>query len=612
MSYIVNRTDGNIAAVVNDGVIDTSTSLNLVGKGYPNYAETVAEELIALLENHANILAPRNPLPGQLWYNKTDHQVQVYDDTKQKFKTLNNVIISTITPANPDSGDLWYHSDKKQLFFYRTNAWQLISPSYTVSQGRSELVVETMLDGTGNSHTVITLYNKNLRTVVISSDPEFSPSPVIAGFETVYPGINLPSEFGSVAGAVLNGSSTFSLTAYGLDEVADADYMHANADTSTIGNLTVINRNFKLGSNSEFNLSATNSNILMKANVDVPFILNGFGGSTLRFDNSTNWIAINKTTPTADLDVGGSINADEAISSQVGFNLNNSSITESTNKVKIKINGDDALTINSDGSIDVTSQVRADNLQIENDSTFNKNIIVSTLPTQNSHSANKRYVDSLVTYNTLPVGSVIMWYGAPVDVPTGWQICNGSNGTPDLRDRFVMGAGSSASVGQTDNLANGAGNNRTVNTNSVADHRHLGTVVAGGVHNHGGTTGNHVLTAGEVAGHTHTYSDLYGLRDDAGPAVYDRNGNRLQAYTGWGDDNDNDSGAPIFRDWQTDSTGNSDPHNHPIADSTSHTHDFNSDPAGSHSHSVSFDSRPSWTALYFIMKISNVLLPPNF
>ena len=41
MSYIVNRTDGNIAAVVNDGVFDTTTSLNLVGKGKPDYAETV-------------------------------------------------------------------------------------------------------------------------------------------------------------------------------------------------------------------------------------------------------------------------------------------------------------------------------------------------------------------------------------------------------------------------------------------------------------------------------------------------------------------------------------------------------------------------------------------
>ena len=74
MSYVVNRTDGNIASVVPDGVIDTTTSLRLVGKGYPNYAETIAEDLIALLENHASVVAPNNPLPGQLWFNKTLNQ----------------------------------------------------------------------------------------------------------------------------------------------------------------------------------------------------------------------------------------------------------------------------------------------------------------------------------------------------------------------------------------------------------------------------------------------------------------------------------------------------------------------------------------------------------
>lgn len=47
----------------------------------------------------------------------------------------------------------------------------------------------------------------------------------------------------------------------------------------------------------------------------------------------------------------------------------------------------------------------------------------------------------------VPRGGIIMWYGAIVDVPTGWAICDGTNGTPDLRNRFVVGAGSTYSVG---------------------------------------------------------------------------------------------------------------------------------------------------------------------
>lgn len=52
-----------------------------------------------------------------------------------------------------------------------------------------------------------------------------------------------------------------------------------------------------------------------------------------------------------------------------------------------------------------------------------------------------------------PVGGIIMWYGLSSTIPLGWKLCDGQtwNGfkTPDLRDRFVVGAGTSYSVGQT-------------------------------------------------------------------------------------------------------------------------------------------------------------------
>jgi hypothetical protein len=41
----------------------------------------------------------------------------------------------------------------------------------------------------------------------------------------------------------------------------------------------------------------------------------------------------------------------------------------------------------------------------------------------------------------VPSGGVILWHGASNAVPKGWAICDGTNGTPDLRDRFVIGAG---------------------------------------------------------------------------------------------------------------------------------------------------------------------------
>lgn len=48
-----------------------------------------------------------------------------------------------------------------------------------------------------------------------------------------------------------------------------------------------------------------------------------------------------------------------------------------------------------------------------------------------------------------PKGLILIWSGAIVDIPVGWSLCDGSNGTPDLRDKFIVGAGGSYSPGDT-------------------------------------------------------------------------------------------------------------------------------------------------------------------
>lgn len=46
-------------------------------------------------------------------------------------------------------------------------------------------------------------------------------------------------------------------------------------------------------------------------------------------------------------------------------------------------------------------------------------------------------------------GCIVAYHGAIVDIPTGWALCDGNNGTPDLRDSFVVGAGGVYPVGNT-------------------------------------------------------------------------------------------------------------------------------------------------------------------
>ena len=51
--------------------------------------------------------------------------------------------------------------------------------------------------------------------------------------------------------------------------------------------------------------------------------------------------------------------------------------------------------------------------------------------------------------NGMPAGVIVMWSGAIGSIPAGWALCDGTNGTPDLRDRFVVGAGSTYAVAAT-------------------------------------------------------------------------------------------------------------------------------------------------------------------
>ena len=49
----------------------------------------------------------------------------------------------------------------------------------------------------------------------------------------------------------------------------------------------------------------------------------------------------------------------------------------------------------------------------------------------------------------VPVGGIIMWSGATNNIPSGWALCDGNNGTPNLQDKFIVGAGSSYAVDAT-------------------------------------------------------------------------------------------------------------------------------------------------------------------
>lgn len=74
----------------------------------------------------------------------------------------------------------------------------------------------------------------------------------------------------------------------------------------------------------------------------------------------------------------------------------------------------------------------------------------------------------------IPSGGIIIWSGSSASIPSGWYLCNGSNGTPDLRNRFIVGAGSTYAVGATGGSADAI----------VVSHTHTGTTASNGSHTH--------------------------------------------------------------------------------------------------------------------------------
>ncbi len=85
--------------------------------------------------------------------------------------------------------------------------------------------------------------------------------------------------------------------------------------------------------------------------------------------------------------------------------------------------------------------------------------------------------------NAFTIGMIMMWNGAILNIPAGWHICDGTSGTPDLRDRFVLGAGGSHALGASGNLAD--------TTAAVS----AGTPTING----------HALTTAELAAHQHPF-----------------------------------------------------------------------------------------------------------
>lgn len=96
--------------------------------------------------------------------------------------------------------------------------------------------------------------------------------------------------------------------------------------------------------------------------------------------------------------------------------------------------------------------------------------------------------------STIPSGMIMIWSGSQSDIPNGWVLCNGQNNTPDLTDKFVIGAGTSYNVNDQGGEAA-----HTLTKEEMPSHNHTGTTGGAGGHKHtiGTDKDTYYVTAGD-------------------------------------------------------------------------------------------------------------------
>jgi hypothetical protein len=233
MAYTINLTDGNVFATIADGTVNTSSSMILVGKNYAGYGEFLDENFIHLLENGANTTAPPAPLTGQLWWDKTNFLLKVYNGTI--FKTISAATSSATAPTSNVQGDLWYDTVNQQVKVYTGAAFIVVGPAFSSSQGTTGAIPETINDSGASPHFVTSLYVNNTRVAIVSKDATFTPAaPINTDFPSIFNGITLWNSGSPVFG----GSAT---NAQLLDSLDSLDFMRATANTTTSGTVRINN-----------------------------------------------------------------------------------------------------------------------------------------------------------------------------------------------------------------------------------------------------------------------------------------------------------------------------------------------------------------------------------
>jgi hypothetical protein len=96
MAYSIERTNGVTLTTIEDGTVDNTTDLKLIGKNFAGYGEIQNENFLKLLENFSSANTPARPLSGQIWFDLGSNKLKFYDGTQ--WRTTGGSEIATTEP----------------------------------------------------------------------------------------------------------------------------------------------------------------------------------------------------------------------------------------------------------------------------------------------------------------------------------------------------------------------------------------------------------------------------------------------------------------------------------------------------------------------------------
>lgn len=305
MAYTIFNTRNNELAVVEDGTIDNTTDLKLIGKNYAGYGEIQNENFVYLLENFAGANQPPRPIAGQLWFDTSDQKLKAYDGNNESvFVPLGNVHIgakpsgAAITAANVNKGDLWWDDVTSQLYVHNGalagDPFVLVGPSgsQSVKTIIEDAVVYDSLfagqaDPTPYQHKILKGFIDDVVVFTMSNDEfDLDDSNAISGFDRIKKGITLVNTENANNG-VTTGNYSFhgnSSNALRLGGTLAAEFVQRTNPVFTTQVDIDDNDGLQIGSNNEFLLKVSSNEPVIESTINGAAInlkVKDSGGSTL-------------------------------------------------------------------------------------------------------------------------------------------------------------------------------------------------------------------------------------------------------------------------------------------------------------------------------------------